>query len=103
MHHVLLLVVDVVKEEVVVLQLPDRHHKGLDNGEAPIVEVGLVLQQSIESKREGDDKEENDSGDFEEGSEDVGEHDDVDAKEGHLPDQREKVEPDHGDAHRTLR
>ena len=43
MHHVLLLVVDVVKEEVVVLQLPDRHHKGLDDGEAPVVEVGLVL------------------------------------------------------------
>ena len=52
MHHVHLVVVDVVKEEVVVLQLPDGHHKGLDEGEAPEAEVGLVLQQSIEAKGE---------------------------------------------------
>ena len=86
MHHKHGVVVDVVEEQVVVLQLADGHHKGLDEGQTPVLEVGLVLEQSVEAERERDEKEENDAGDFEEGSEHVGEHDDVDPKERHLAD-----------------
>ena len=62
----------------------------------------LVLKKCVEAKGERDHKKKDDPGHFEEGPEDVGEHDDVDAKEGHLADEREKVEPDHGDTHRPL-
>ena len=86
MHHKHGVVVDVVKEQVVVLQLADGHHKGLYEGQTPVGEVGLVFEQGVEAEGEGDEKEENDAGDFEEGSEHVGEHDDVDPKEGHLTD-----------------
>ena len=44
--------VHVVKEHVIVLQLADGHHKGLDEGQTPVVEVGLVLQQGVEAERE---------------------------------------------------
>ena len=63
----------------------------------------LVLKKCVETKGEGDDKEKDDPGHFEEGPEDIGEHDNIDSKVGHLPDEGEKIEPGHGHCYSSLR
>ena len=62
----------------------------------------LVLKKCVEAKGERDHKKKDDPGHFEEGPEDVGKHDDVNSKVGHLPDEGEKVEPSHGHCYGSL-
>ena len=53
----------------------------------------LLGQEAVESEREPLDEEDDDDGDLHEGEEDVGDHDDVDAEEGELPDVGDEVDP----------
>ena len=53
----------------------------------------LRHDQGVEAKAKGYDEDGEDHGELDEGLEDVEEHDDVDAKEGQLPDVAQEVEP----------
>ena len=61
----------------------------------------LLGQEAVESEREPLDEEDDDDGDLHEGQQDVGDHDDVDAEEGELPDVGDEVDPGGGDGHGT--
>ena len=53
----------------------------------------LLGQEAVESECKPLDQEDDDDGDLHEGQEDVGDHDDVDAEEGELPDVGHEVDP----------
>ena len=57
----------------------------------------LLCQEAVETECESLNEEDDDDGDLHEGEEDVGDHDDVDAEEGELPDVGDEVDPGGGD------
>ena len=59
----------------------------------------LLCQEAVETECESLDEEDDDDGDLHEGQQDVGDHDDVDAEEGELPDVGDEVDPGGGDGH----
>ena len=73
----------------------------LEDREEWVHEVVPLAEEAVKAEGEGDDEENDDDGELEKGDEHVGEHDDVDAEEGELPDVDEEVEPGHDDAERA--
>ena len=83
-----LVIVLVVKKQVVILHLPAGHDQGLDDGKHQVAEILLVAQQHEEAQTEGENEEQNNHRDFHEGIAHVNEHYNINAKEGHLPEEK---------------
>ena len=74
----------VTKEDVVIVELPEGHHHDLGDGTPGVVELDVIPQKSAEAESKSHNKDGHKQGDSEEGEENIGEHDNVDAQARNL-------------------